>query len=104
MREVFAHMSSAEVSVRRAMLEEEGIPTFVRNEALSSLTNAFAAPFQPALCVIRDEDYDRALSILHTLNTPQSHADWSCPNCHEEVPGEFEVCWNCQTARPESNV
>ncbi len=19
----------------------------------------------------------------------------NCPNCHEEVPGSYEICWNC---------
>ena len=25
---------------------------------------------------------------------------WTCPNCGEEVPEHFKVCWNCETARP----
>jgi hypothetical protein len=24
-------------------------------------------------------------------------ADWACPACGEENPGNFEVCWNCGT-------
>ena len=26
-------------------------------------------------------------------------APWTCPNCGEEVPGHFSVCWNCETER-----
>ena len=25
--------------------------------------------------------------------------DWRCPSCGETVPGNFDVCWNCQTSR-----
>lgn len=26
---------------------------------------------------------------------------WKCKNCGEQVESNFEVCWNCQTARGE---
>ncbi len=26
-------------------------------------------------------------------------ADWKCPQCGESVPGTFDVCWKCLTAR-----
>ena len=104
MREVFANLSSAEVHVRRAMLEEAGIRTFVRNEALSSRTNAFAAPFQPALCVVNDSDYGEAMSMLRTLRDGGPGVDWICPQCHESVPGTFDSCWKCETIRPDSGV
>lgn len=26
-------------------------------------------------------------------------ADWTCSKCGEEVPGHFDVCWNCETPR-----
>lgn len=27
-------------------------------------------------------------------------ADWVCEACGERVPGHFDLCWNCQQARP----
>ena len=24
---------------------------------------------------------------------------WHCPKCHESVPGDFTVCWNCGTTK-----
>lgn len=104
MIEVFASISSAEVGVRRAMLEEAGIPTFVRNEALSVLTNGFAAPFQPALCVINEEDYAEAMVLLRTLGGPIEpvKTEWQCPGCKERVLNDFAFCWNCETRRPET--
>ena len=104
MREVFANLSSAEVNLRRTMLEDAGIPTFVRNEALSLLTNAFIGPFQPALCVVDDDQYDEAMTVLRALQEPQAGADWVCPGCQEVVPGSFDSCWKCETVRPGSNL
>jgi hypothetical protein len=26
-------------------------------------------------------------------------ADWLCADCGEQVPGHFDLCWNCQQAR-----
>ena len=104
MIEVYSSLSAAEVNVRRAMLEEAGIPTFLRNEALSTLTNAFAAPFQPALCVVRDEDFDGAMTLIRSIGVPEFRSDWTCPHCGESVPATFESCWKCETNRPEASV
>jgi len=29
---------------------------------------------------------------------------WKCPKCNELVEVEFDVCWNCQTERPEEII
>jgi hypothetical protein len=26
---------------------------------------------------------------------------WACPQCGEENPGNFEMCWSCQAGRTE---
>lgn len=31
------------------------------------------------------------------MNTPDS--DWRCPDCGEDSPAHFEVCWNCGAER-----
>jgi len=36
------------------------------------------------------------------MEQARQHADdagWTCPNCDEEVPAHFDVCWNCETRR-----
>jgi hypothetical protein len=30
--------------------------------------------------------------------TPVSRQPWTCPQCKQDVPGGFEVCWNCGTS------
>lgn len=102
MTEIFSSLDSTEVQMRRALLEGEGIETFIRNENLSQLTNVLAAPFQAALCVVNEEDLDRARELLRSIRTSGDRPDWTCPKCKESVPGTFDSCWNCQTANPES--
>jgi hypothetical protein len=28
---------------------------------------------------------------------------WTCAKCREENPGNFDICWKCQAARPEGS-
>ena len=30
------------------------------------------------------------------------NADVECPNCREQVPGGFEICWNCGAGIPDA--
>ena len=29
--------------------------------------------------------------------------DWKCPGCRETVQGAYDVCWSCDTPRPDSS-
>lgn len=102
MNEVYSSLDSTEVQLRRALLEDEGIATFIRNENLSQLTNVLASPFQAALCVMHEADLDRAKDLLRSFSAVEFRPDWTCPQCKELVPASFDSCWNCQTSRPES--
>ena len=93
-------MDSATVGLLQGVLESEGIPTFYRNQALSS-TEAVIPAFYPALCVMRDEDVSRAKDLIKsTLHRGATEgpelADQFCPSCGETNPGSFEICWNCE--------
>ncbi len=100
--EVFAHFSATAVQIRRALLEKEGISTFLRNEALSTLYKSMAAPFHLTLCVMYDDDYPRAMALIGRLTLPETRIDWTCPECKEMVPAAFDSCWNCEAMRPGS--
>lgn len=103
MHEIYSSLDSTEVQIRRALLEGEGIDTFVRNESLSQLTNVLAAPFQAALCVLNEEDVGRARELLRSFKGVAADApDWICAQCKELVPASFDACWNCQSPKPEA--
>jgi hypothetical protein len=37
--------------------------------------------------------------VLTLCDDPAPHGAWTCPQCRQPVPGNFEVCWNCGTGR-----
>lgn len=102
MRDVFLNHDFTRVAHYKGILDEAGIPCFVRNESsLNVLSQMPDNTSLPALCVTNDEDYDRALELLRAfMQTPESAGpDWKCTNCGETVPGNFDSCWKCGTAR-----
>lgn len=104
MREVFVNQDHARVGLYKSVLDDAGIPNFVRNETSSnSLTEMPSPLFFPALCVLNDEDYDEAMRILGEIyyGHPSQAAEWRCGKCGEEVPGTFDSCWQCGALRTD---
>ncbi len=105
MREVFVNQDHARVGFYKSILDQAGIPNFVRNDSSNnSVTEMPSALFFPALCVVHNDDYDRAMQILGEIYyaQPSQTPDWRCPACHAEVPGNFDSCWQCSSPRPAS--
>ena len=105
MREVFVNQDHARVGFYKSVLDEAAIPNFVRNESSNnSITEMPSLLFFPALCVVNDDDYDRAIQILSEIYyaPPSQAADWRCSECKEEVPGNFDSCWQCGAVRTDS--
>ena len=102
MIELFRVRDYTVVGFYQSLLEAEGIPTFVRNENLS-LTEVQIPTFCPALCILNGDDYPRAVEILQSYAAPEQAApqggDWTCPSCGEENPGNFDLCWSCESPR-----
>lgn len=100
MKELFREPDITRVSFFKMLLEEEGIPTIIRNEYLtmSGLSEIPIPEFFPALCVADDADYPRAVALIRdhlTTERQQTSEEWACPKCGESNPGNFEVCWSC---------
>ena len=100
MKELFREQDITRVSYYKGVLEENGIPTMIRNEYLtgSGLTEIPIPEFFPALCVLNDEDYVQAVAIIRehlTANQKNSDIEVTCSSCGETNPGNFEICWSC---------
>lgn len=81
----------------RQILEAAGIQTFVRNENLS-VTEAPIPIFHPALCIVNDEDHERARQLIHEFEQAPDgdpNQTLACSSCGEESPATFGQCWNC---------
>ena len=86
------------------LLEEAGIePRLVKEE--DHLGDWIAGPGSGAAFRIwvREGDESRARQVIaqwkgrRELEAPA--AAWQCQQCGEEVEGNFDICWNCQSSR-----
>ena len=105
MTEIFVHKDYTIVGFYRSVLEEAGIPCMIRNEHTHHLMSDIPIPaLYPALCVMKDEDAERAVEILreYKRGAEEPTQDWECTSCGEPVPGSFGSCWNCGTLTTEN--
>jgi hypothetical protein len=103
MRQVYSSQDSTQVGYYKSILDEAGIPSFIRNEN-SNNPEVSGAGFWPALCVTEDAYYDEAIRLLKSRQVSDAARvdEWKCPTCSEINPPNFELCWNCNTLRPEA--
>jgi len=106
MKEVCRYRDFTIVAQYRDLLEREGIPTFIRNENLSS-TEVSITEFFPNLCVLNDSDYEPALEILKTHREKAevlAQVELDCLSCGEKNPGTFELCFSCEEPLPATAI
>ncbi len=96
----YASLKRLEVYHLRNLLEAEGIPCQMRNEALSQLAGEI--PFTECLLELWlkcDDDRPRAEAVLKDFcNGPVQTGTWHCA-CNEILEGQFTACWRCGSLR-----
>ena len=101
MKLVFSSPDKLLVAHIRNLLEVEGIACQVKNEYL--LGAAGELPLNeiwPELWLENSIDYPRARAIIHQLLQDEPcAAPWVCPQCNEQIDGQFDVCWQCGCVR-----
>ncbi|MCU0750403.1 MAG: DUF2007 domain-containing protein [Akkermansiaceae bacterium] len=107
MKELFREQDFTRVAFFQNVLEAEGIPTFIRNQHLtgSGLTEIPIPEFFPALCVMRDDDYETAVEIIRSHlveDSTEEEVEVQCLACGEINPGNFAQCWMCGAEIPGS--
>ena len=101
MKEIYRHHEMINVANFRDILLDAEIPCIIRNEslAMSGITEIPIPEFFPNLCVMNDEDEDRALQLLkdhQARMSAGSDLERTCPACQEINPGNFDICFACQ--------
>lgn len=100
MQKVFTNQNLAIVGAVRAHLDENGINSQMRNEFSSSVMGE--VPFfdvWPELWVV-DQLSEQAIDlVLDIQNKENKGPDWLCPQCQESNPVNFEICWQCESAK-----
>lgn len=100
------NQTHTELPLLQAALESHGFVCKILNtridDVVARLTND---PLKAGLWILPDSRIDEARQILQVfLEPPQESASWACPQCDEDVEGQFSECWNCGFEQPESAV
>jgi Putative prokaryotic signal transducing protein len=99
---VFKALNVAEAHLVKDLLLQEGIEATVtdEHEPLAGLS------IVPPDVMVRIEDEPHAREIvadyLRRRETKDIAPDWTCPNCGEQVPATFELCFRCGASRPKA--
>lgn len=106
MKEVFRHHDHTMVALYQEILEAEGIPVMFRNLhlAMCGLATIPITEFYPNICVIDEEDYERAREVMRRVIHEAVGPEVECPACGEKNPGNFELCFSCQGDLGEGGV
>ncbi len=99
---LFTSPTVAEVGLLQGLLEQNGIRCVMRNEQTAMASGAI--PFTdtwPELWVLNEADTAKAQELLNQWQSASTSSSepWTCPNCGEEVEGQFTACWNCSKPR-----
>lgn len=108
MKQLYSARNAFEAHDLRLFLAAHDIDANVTGE-----NNTFEAfiSFTPqsAPCVfVDDTDFERAITLLvqfvNRWSSPESQREWTCPQCHEVVDSQFDLCWKCGTPRGDAPI
>ena len=101
MKRVYTAESIVQVTHIHNLLSAEGIRSELRNDRLAGGIGEI--PFLetwPELWV-EELDYERARELVEQeLHGPGlEEPAWTCPDCGEDIEGQFTECWKCGRER-----
>jgi hypothetical protein len=102
LKRVFTAANLPEAHLLAHYLADRGVRTRIFNANASSIAGELPIDAAlPQIWVERDDDAARARALIGeyfrgTITGPPVR----CPNCGEENPPSFEVCWSCGTGLP----
>ncbi len=102
--------SAADTAMLYSLLEAEEIPVRIGDEAMGTLAPHIIEGGRTAAVkvLVPDDRVDDAEEVVNEfVEETRARAEaaspafrpWTCPCCHEQNDGTFDICWNCQTER-----
>jgi len=95
---VAANLTEAQLLVDR--LQQSGIRTYIRNEALQGALGELPLTLRPEICIIDPTDWQRAQQIKKDYERARDQGladeELLCEVCGEQSPSNFELCWKCR--------
>ena len=106
MREVYTARDVVDARLMKELLESRGIRAVARGEPLSILgINIPLGRVFPSVWV-DETDFERARQLvdefiqsLEREREKENTEPWACPQCGEELEGQFRECWSCGAGR-----
>lgn len=102
MQLLYQAQDALQANLLRDHLANHHIQAVVLGDYLSGAAGELSAINFPVVWLVEDRDLPRARQLLATFLAPSQPATpWRCPVCGAEVDGEFALCWQCNSPRPE---
>ncbi|MGB8855377.1 MAG: DUF2007 domain-containing protein [Burkholderiales bacterium] len=100
MKKVYVAQNLPDAHIVLNLLVQAGIDTQVFNaNAQSGMGELPFTETYPQVWVMDDGQFLRAKNIVREYKlAPTDHRVVQCPECREENPANFGVCWNCGIA------
>jgi hypothetical protein len=97
MRKVYTHHDRFMVWQIKQLLEQRGIPCFIKNEfAIGAVGELSPFDVLPEVWLSDDEWLPKAQQFITDFEyQPTMQKAWSCDQCHELNEANFELCWQC---------
>jgi len=106
--EVYWARDAIDAHTVHALLDEIGIPAIVEGEMLQGAVGELAAgPATSPRVRVAGADESRALAAIREWEEQQRPEDhgpreaWKCVQCGEQIEGQFEICWKCESPRDD---
>lgn len=106
MLRLFSHHDRFEVYRIFNMLDDAGIPCFVKNELIQGAIGDIPPQDSEPEVWLHDVQWeDKAKQLISEFNREQqsmqseNQSPWICANCDENNEPSFNVCWMCQASR-----
>jgi hypothetical protein len=102
MQKVFSSVEVSETVLVHDALVHHGIEASIQNQHSGySATPAFRPPAE--VWIRNDSDLETARGVVRAtilkLDSTSDDAPWVCPQCNEQNPLSFELCWSCERGR-----
>lgn len=103
MQSVYTAPNASMIHLIKDMLEQRGIETSIRGEALLGAAGELApVDTWVELLVVEDRDETVARRLIDEfINAEEtgSTETWQCHHCGEHIESQFGVCWRCGKPR-----
>lgn len=97
MKKVFSHHDRFTVFQIKQLLDDKGIPCFVKNEfAIGAMGELSPMDVLPEVWISDLQWLPKAQEVIDLFEKqPKNSSLWICNQCQEQNDANFELCWQC---------